>query len=158
MASIANLSIDTGFMESTANSIRFTPVAMDKHNRPSYLLRPLNVISFKDVRLDPVTHIKTYISRTRSVRASNRLFVITTKPFTSASRGTLSRWIADIISSSGQAGKGGSCRSAGPSKVNNSHLSLESILEAGEWSRQTTFFRFYCKTSKTFARTVLEME
>ena len=39
VASLANLSIDPGFMESMSNSIRFTPVAMDKHNRLSYLLR-----------------------------------------------------------------------------------------------------------------------
>ena len=100
--------------------------------------------SFNDVRLDPVMHIKTYISRTRAVRASKRLFVITMKPFTLAARGTLSRWISDIISSSGQARKGGSYRSVGLSKVNMSHLLLESILEASEWSRLTTFFKFYC--------------
>jgi len=133
-------------------------VVMDKHNRPDYLLWPLKVKSFNYERLDTVLHIKTYIDKTQTLRASQRLFVITTRPYTVAVKGMLSRWISDIITCSGQARKGGSCRSAGPIKVNTSHLLLELILEAGEWSIETTFSKFYCNTTNMFASVVLEAE
>ena len=65
---------------------------------------------------------------------SKKLFMITVELHTATAKGTLSRWMVDIIASSNQSGLGGSCRSAGPSKAISSSLSLslETILEAEE--------------------------
>ena len=73
-----------------------------------------------------------------------------------AAKSTLSRCISDIISSSNQSGKGGSCRSASSSKALTSNLTLESLLEAGEWYRESTFLKFYNKSSITYNRAMLE--
>ena len=70
----------------------------------------------------------------------------------------MARWISDVISSRGQQGTGGSVRSASSSKALARDLALDSVLEAGEWSRTSTFFRFYNKTVRTFTEVVLEKE
>ena len=64
--------------------------------------------------------------------------------------------ISEVISSSGQKGRGGSVRSASSSKALAKNLTLDLVLEAGEWSRSSTFFCFYNKTVKSFTEVVLE--
>ena len=108
--------------------------------------------------MDPVHHLEAYLRRTRSLRTSNSLFITTIKPHTATASRTLARWISDLITSSGQQGKGGSVRLASSSKALAKNLTLDSVLEAGEWSRSSTFFRFYNKTVKTFTEAVLEKE
>ena len=106
--------------------------------------------------MDLVCHLEVYLRRTKYLRTSNSLFIFTIRPHTAAARGTLARWIADIISSTDQRGTGGSVRLASSSKALAGNLALDSVLEAGEWSRTSTFFRFYNKTVRTFTEVVLE--
>ena len=96
-----NLSIAPGLVEFSAESVRFNPVRLDKQNRPSYLMQPLKVRRFEDRALDPVRHLEIYVRRTKSLRTSTSLFVITRKPYSAAARGTLARWLTEVISASG---------------------------------------------------------
>ena len=84
--------------------------------------------------------------------------MITIRPHSAATRRTIARWIAELIASTGQTGTGGSVRSGGSSKALAGDLDLDSIIEAGEWSRESTFFRFYNRATKTFSQAVLEGE
>jgi hypothetical protein len=43
-------------------------------------MQPLKIRSFGDPKLDPVLHIKAYVSRTCYLRSSKRLFVTTMRP------------------------------------------------------------------------------
>ena len=156
MKALFNLSIAPGLVEFSAESVRFNPVKLDKHNRPSYLMQPLKVRRFEDRALDPVRHLEIYVRRTKGLRTSNSLFVITRKPYSAVARGTLARWLTEVISASGQKGTGRSVRSVGSSKAMAREIPLDSILEAGDWSRQNTFLRFYYKMEKTYDRVILE--
>ncbi len=64
-----------------------------------------SVISFYeypyDERLCPVKTLDRYIKVTRQLRMSPRLFLISIKPHTRASRATISRWIKNVMELSG---------------------------------------------------------
>ena len=157
VAFLNNFSIALGMVDMTSTSIRFTPVLLEKHNRPDFLMQPLKVRKFEDTKLDPVLHIKTYISRTKLLHTSQRLFVTINKPHGMVAKATIARWIKDIISSSNQSGRGGSCRSVSSSKAaTSSKISTKAILEAGEWTRESMFRKYYNKASCTYDRAVLK--
>ena len=155
---LSNLSVAPGLMEITPKLVRFNPVKLDKHNRPTFLMQPLIVRRFEDRELDPICHLEVYLGRTWGLRTSDSLFVTTIKPHAAAAKKTLARWIAELITSSGQRGTGGSVRSVWSSKALAQDLSLESLIEAGEWSRESTFFQFHNRVTKTFTHAVLEEE
>ena len=50
-----------------------------------------------------------------------------------------------VISLSGQTGSGGSVRSASASRALSRGASLEEVLSAGDWARESTFRLFYYK-------------
>ena len=100
--------------------------------------------SFKhDIRIDPVYHLKCYIERTSSIRKSDDLFITHNAPHGQATVITIARWIAQVISMWGQTGSGGSTRSVSTSYALAKGASLADILDAGNWTRETTFKKFY---------------
>ena len=100
---------------------------------------PIKLFSYsQDVRIDPVYYLKTYIERTRTLRRSEQLFVTHNAPHKAASVASIARWIAQVISFSGQTGTGGSVRSASSSYALAKGASLEAVLDAGDWSRVAT--------------------
>ena len=99
----------------------------------------------EDPRLDPVHYVKAYIRRTERIRTNDGLFILLRKPHTKASTSTIARWISQVIEQSGQEGTGGSVRSASTSLALNRGASLETVMTAGDWSRVSTFKKFYYK-------------
>ena len=73
------------------------------------------------------------------------LFVITRLPHSAAKKTTIGTWISKVISLSGQTGSGGSVRSASASRALSRGASLEEVLSAGDWARESTFRLFYYK-------------
>ena len=61
---LSNLLVSPGLLELTPESVRFTPVKLDKH-RLAYLIQPLRIKRFEDRDLDLVCHLKVYLRRTR---------------------------------------------------------------------------------------------
>ena len=109
-----------------------------------------------DHRLCPVKYVKAYISRSKSLRSSNGLFISISKPHGAAATTTIARWLEKTISLSGQSGSGGSTRSVSSTKALLGGASLSAVLEAGDWARASTFSRFYFKPSKlSFQENVL---
>ena len=117
MKALSNLSVVPGLVELTPEAVRFNPVKLDKHNRLTYLMQLLKIRRFEDRDLYPVCHLEVYLSQTRGLRTSDSLFMTTRKPHAAAARGTLARWLAEVITSSDQRGAGRSVRSVGSSKV-----------------------------------------
>ena len=76
---LANLSMAPGLMKVNRNLVRFSPVKLDKHNRPTFLMQPLRISRFEDETLDPVRHLEVYLRRTKYLRTSNSLFISTTR-------------------------------------------------------------------------------
>ena len=62
----------------------------------------------------------------------------------------MNRWLAKVITLSGQAGTGGSVRSASTSFAVNSGVSIETIPAVGDWSQENTFRKFYCRAVPFF--------
>ena len=81
--------------------------------------------------------------------------MILKRPFSVASQATVSRWIVQVITHSGPTGTPGSVRSAASSRASFKGASEQTILKAGEWTRLSTFQRFYNKIDPEFADLVL---
>ena len=93
--------------------IKFQPEGLEKHSRPDFHSSPIVLESYnEEQRLDPVYYVKAYIKKTKAIRKSQQLFLTTVSPYGPASKQTLSRWLSQVIAMSGQAGTGGSVRSA----------------------------------------------
>ena len=120
-------------------------------------MQTLKIVMFDDEELDPVGHLKVYLHRSAGLRAAEELFVISRRPHSAASKTTLAWLLVDIISSSEQSGAGrSSVRSAGNSKAIAHDISLQSVLDTGEWIRSNTFFWFYLKAEKNYQEAILE--
>ena len=143
-SSMQLFSIKPGFLELGESKIRLQTLGLEKHTRPSFTNKPVVLYSLKeDPRLDPVHYIKAYIKMTVRIRKSDKLFVTINRPHEEASSGTIARWLKQVISQSGQLGKGGSTRSATTSLALNRGATLETIVSAGDWARVDTFKRHY---------------
>ena len=144
VSSLAMLSVNSKFCEISENYIKLQPIGLEKHSRPGLISTPVKLDSFKkDIRIDPVYYLKSYIEKTKNIRTSEQLFVTHNKPHKSASVASLARWIAQVITHSGQSGSGGSVRSVSTSYALAKGASLASVIEAGDWARVSTFKKFY---------------
>ena len=142
--SLAMLSVKREFCEISENYIMLQPEGLEKHSRPSLVATPIKLFSYnRDIRIDPVCYLKAYIKRTKTIRRSEQLFVTHNAPHKEASVTSIARWLAQVIGFSGQTGTGGSVRSVSSSYALAKGASLEAVLDAGDWSRVTTFQKFY---------------
>lgn len=112
-------------------------------------LKTFNLTTFPDKRVCPVHCLGYYILVTDFLRSeSNRhsLFIGLVTPHKSVTGNTIGRWIKGYLSSAGvdtSVFSAHSTRGAAASKAAESGESVNSILRAGGWSRQSTFARFY---------------
>jgi hypothetical protein len=145
-SSLSLLTLKEGFCEISESMVRLQPAGLEKHNRPDMMGDPIVLRSYnEEPRLDPVNYLKIYIKRTKLIRKSENLFVITVAPHGAATKQTISGWLAQVIRMSGQTGTGGSVRPASTSYAVARGASLETVLQAGDWARASTFRRFYYK-------------
>ncbi len=124
--------------------------------RKSQRTGPLQQLSvgrwLEDLAICPVTTLQDYINCTASIRnASNMssLFVSTTRPFQPVNSSTIGRWIKDRLKEAGidtNIFSAHSTRGAAASKAASSGAPIHSILKQGNWSRESTFARFYNRT------------
>lgn len=150
------LTIKEDFCHIGESRLVFQPVGLEKESRPDHIAPPIQVEEFHDLELDPVACVKEYLKRTKPLRQTDSLFVTLMSPHKAASTSCLASWIVKVIEQSGQKGSGGSVRSMSTSKAIAQGASIESVLEAGDWVRESTFRRFYYKPNPlSFASAVL---
>ena len=109
--------------------------------------------------LCPVRALRRYLDMTASSRpACERLFVSPGESRREISKNSISYWIRRVISRAhSEAGDpvprplARETRGIGPSLLFKKNYSVESVLRAGTWKRQSTFSRFYLRdlASKT---------
>ena len=134
------------FCQISESIVKLMPVGLEKHSREGYEASPITLKAFtEDPRIDPVYYVKAYVKATKRLRNSDKLFVSTQAPHSDVNVATLSRWIAQVITQSGQQGTGGSVRSTSASYAMAGGAGLETILGAGDWARARTFQKFYYK-------------
>ena len=88
------------------------------------------------VRIDPVAHLRHYVTRTAELRDSEAMFVTMVRPHGSASKATLASWIQQVLAHSGQRGTGGSTRSTAASHAAHRGARLEDVLLAADWAAE----------------------
>ena len=105
----------------------------------------------QDRRLCIVNYLKTYERKTKSFRQVHKdnpdpLFLSYYRPHRPIASTTVSRWLKYVLKSVGidvSIYKGHSTRSAAASAVKRKGVSTSDILKVADWSRETTFTRFY---------------
>ncbi len=91
--------------------------------------------------------ILTYMLRTRKLRKTGSLFIITKPPYTPATGTTISRWLREVLALAGinvALYKAHSTRAAASSKASK-FVPLHKVLEAADWKGKTVFEKHYCR-------------
>ena len=136
--------------------VTFIRQGLSKQDRPSHYGSKIFVPAFtSNKHLDPKRALYFYLKITDSFRQDDsgrdetKLFLSIKKPHKPVSSQTISRWIVKTVKMAYKfdvAGvKGHSTRAVGPSWALYNGASIKSILEAADWSRETTFIRFYLR-------------
>jgi hypothetical protein len=112
-----------------------------------------DVISLEIFKDDPkicvYTYLIKYLEVTKDIRgATKSLFITCTEPHITPTPSTVRRWILDVMSRAGidtSEFSAGSTRAASMSKADRLGISIDQIMNAGGWKRQSTFSKFYKK-------------
>ena len=86
---MALLSVKEGYFCLSDSKVKFQPVGLEKQSRENHIAPPLELEVFEDTRIDPVTCVREYVNRTRSLRLSEQLFVTVTQPHKAAAKATI---------------------------------------------------------------------
>jgi hypothetical protein len=142
--------------------ITFIRTGLAKQDRPGHTSSNIFVPSFqKDKLLDPKRALTYYLRNTEQFRKSGseeviKLFLAVNKPHKPVSCQTISRWLTNTVKFCYKLAKknpgrvhGHQTRSYGPSFARFKGTSSKDIMEAADWSRETTFVKYYLKTMGT---------
>jgi hypothetical protein len=145
MADLTLLKITPLHLQRSRDSAVFQPSFGAKQDRPGHQ-NPLVVLrSFGDKRLCPVALLEEYLNRTSYQGRCDSLFLTTTVPYGPAAKGTIKRWVLSVLSEAGVQGTPGSTRAAAASYSLARNISLNTVMDAADWSRSTTLFRHYMR-------------
>ena len=154
-STLSMLSVDPTVFQLSDGIVRMLPVGIEKHSRPEFKQTPIVIRKFDDILLDPVGIMKIYLEKTKYNRVDNSLFLSPNPPYPKASPQMISKFVSSVISLSGQTGTGGSTRSVAASTAFNKGVSLDKIMEAGDWTRVSTFKTFYYKPQLPLSNAIL---
>ena len=160
-------SLKVSLMQDKGTEIWFRIDGLTKTKRPSKPHITLKWAQYdEDSKLDVTRSLRTYVERTGQLRGKeDQLFISHTKPHKAVETCTIARWLKGVMESVGiDVGKykAHSTRAAATSRARQLGLSVEQIVERANWSRATTFHKFYNKevqvaTGKRFQDKVLQM-
>jgi integrase len=104
---------------------------------------------YNNPKLCPVSCLGHYLQKTDAIRSevnNKLLFVAMVRPHKPITGSTLGRWIKSMLSDSGvdtSIFKAHSTRGAAASKAAKSGVPIDDILRTAQWSKESTFTRFY---------------
>ena len=152
---IQALTLGCGNVSIQNRVITFVRQGLSKTDRPGHLNSKIVVPAFKgDKLLDPVRLLKCYLKRTKKFRnfgqsqAKMGLFLSFVEPHKPVTCQTISKWLVKVIKLAYDDSvkvRGHSTRAIGPSWAIFNGASMSSILEAADWSKESTFIRFYLR-------------
>ena len=150
---IQSLRVSEGNVSVRSGGIWFLRQGLSKQDRPHHSGNRIFVPAFpSNKKLDPMRAIGIYLSKTETLRESNtdktKLFISIVKPHRPVSRQTIAKWIVNTIKLAYESDiqvKAHSTRAIGPSWALFRGASMCSILQAADWSRETTFVKFYLR-------------
>uniref|UniRef100_A0A1X7VE33 Tyr recombinase domain-containing protein n=1 Tax=Amphimedon queenslandica TaxID=400682 RepID=A0A1X7VE33_AMPQE len=158
---LSNLDL-TGFRNTPEGSV-FVPRALTKQSRPGREIKEFFFPKFQEnSKLCPVHSLNLYIDKTRLLREEKtRLFISLIKPHNPVTSCTIARWLKQVMTAAGidtSIFKAHSVRSASTSAASTAGVTTEDILNAADWSTESSFSRFYYKPVRNpvFASAILK--
>jgi site-specific recombinase XerD len=94
-------------------------------------------------RLCPINALLLYATFSVPIRVPTEKALFVSSTGQAASKGTLGRWVKDILHEAGIQAPAGSCRSASTSAAFARKLPIDVILSSAGWSSDLVFFRHY---------------
>ena len=152
------LQLGEGLVNVQKQGVTFIRKGLSKSDRPSHMGRNIFVPHLeKDKKLDPKRALTHYLKATEQFRNQTgkdivKLFLAITKPHQPVYSITMPRWLISLIKycykklkkSHGKI-TGHTTTSVGPSWALFKGASLQQVMEAADWSRETTFTRHHLK-------------
>lgn len=107
----------------------------------------VSFLKYPERELCVVRLIDTYMQRTKDIRdGENQLLISFQKPHKAVSVDTVRRYLLTVLELSGidtSIYKPHSTRAAATSKAKAKNVPIDTILQAGMWTRESTFSKFY---------------
>ena len=144
--SLLRKSFMTCYPPGNPSTFSFHISGCEKHTRPQFRGKPLKFWAYPEEALCPVQALGHYLCHRDNLSSSDNFFISTTKPYAGAHKDTIARWIKCFMKNSGvdtTVFSPHSCRSASTSAASAAGVSIDEILEAGDWTNATTFYKFY---------------
>ena len=143
------LALDLDLMTWEGDKVTFRICDVLKTSRPG---SHFSLVSFEPFPHDPllcvIVTLRRYLQVTEALRGPVRkLLILSRRPFSAASRATISRWVRSCLTGAGidvSVYGAGSTRQASSSKASLS-LPVDTVLSAVGWARGSTFATFYKK-------------
>ena len=155
---LQSLRLGEGSVNVQQKGVTFIRHGLAKQDRPNHDGSKIFVPSFPENKnIDPKRSIYMYLKRTKDFREKDgenkcSLFLSINKPHKPVSSQTISKWIVKIIRMAYKQQKkrlgkvkGHSTRSIGPSWALFKGATISSVMESADWSKQSTFAKFYFK-------------
>ena len=144
------------------HGVLFKVPGLTKCAGPKRPLQNLFLASFPpDRRLCFVNYLKQYEKVTKNLRqktenTQNLLFISYVKPHKPVTSATIARWVKTVLSLAGIDGvfTAHSTRGASASAAARAGVALSDIMEAADWSRESTFKKFYHRPTQKSAFTM----
>ena len=147
--------------------VSFTLVSPRKRGSPDQLPQAFFASFPHNERLCPVGTLRHYLKATRNLRPvfpsskPDPLFVSYVKPHHPITAPTLSRWLRMVLKNAGidtDIFKAHSVRGASTTAAVNSNVPLDDVMKMADWSRVSTFQKFYYKPifKANYAHSVLQ--
>ena len=152
---LQSLRLGEGSVNISSSGITFLRHGLAKQDRQSHFGSKIFIPAFPENKLlDPKRSLYHYLKVTEKYRNNQKgkdetkLFLSLNEPHQLVSCQTISKWLVRTIKMAYKHDiktTGHSTRSIGPSCALYNGASLKSILEAADWSRDSTFVKFYLK-------------
>ena len=135
------------------SNIKFVVDELVKQSRPGNVGHVIELEAYPpDRRLCVKTVLSEYISRTKSLRETERKFFVSYKaPHGKVSKDTIARWVRMVLSLAGvdtAMFKSHSTRAAATSAASVKFVPVSDIITTAGWSNEKTFQTFYKKPIK----------
>lgn len=142
----------------------FTIPKLTKTMRAGQKPHTVTLVQYEKKELDVVSCVRAYVRRTHSWRTTkekHKLLLSTIPPHKPVATSTIANWLKKVMTAAGidtDKYKAHSTRSAATSKAKAVGLSVSDIIAQANWSRASTFSRFYDRQTHNndFAKAVLK--
>ena len=138
--------LSTKWMTFTENGVSFSLTSLTKRSQPGKCQTLFYVALPEECEVCPVAVLTEYLSRTRSGRIDEKLFLSYVKPFKAVKICTIARWLKEVLHGIGLSNfNAHSTRGASVTAAFDKGLSISDIIRVADWSSDSMFKKYYYK-------------